>query len=56
MGVIVVDDAFEAASALAFAALRTEFAVIALVDFTLVRRFVPREEVVALQLLMVNPS
>jgi hypothetical protein len=41
VGVIVVDDAFEAASALAFAALRTESAVIALVDFTLVRRFVP---------------
>ena len=35
-GVIDVDDAFKAASALAFAALRTEFSVIALVDFTLV--------------------
>ncbi len=41
VGVIVVDDVFDAASALAFAALRTEFAVIALVDFTLVRRFAP---------------
>jgi hypothetical protein len=36
VGVIVVDDAFKTASALAFAALRTEFTVIASVDFTLV--------------------
>ncbi len=41
VGVIVVDNAFKAASTLAFAALRTEFAVIASVNFTLVRRFVP---------------
>jgi hypothetical protein len=41
VGGIIVDDAFEAASALAFAALRTEFAVIALADFTLVGWFVP---------------
>ncbi len=33
VGVIVVDDAFKAASTLAFAALRTEFTVIASVDF-----------------------
>ncbi len=41
MGVIIVDNAFDATSALAFAALRTEFAVIKPVDFTLVSRFVP---------------
>ncbi len=41
VGVIVVDDAFEAVPALAFAALRTEFAVFALVYFTLVGRFAP---------------
>jgi hypothetical protein len=51
VGVIVVDDAFEAASALAYAALRTEFAVIALVDFTLVRRFVPSSSSFSMPLL-----
>ncbi len=41
MGVIVVDAAFDATSALVFAALRRELAVIASVDFTLVSRFDP---------------
>jgi hypothetical protein len=41
MGAIVVDAAFDAASGLVFAALRTELAMIALVDFTLVSRFNP---------------
>ncbi len=41
VGAIIVDAAFDAASALVFAALRTELALIALVDFTLVSRFDP---------------
>jgi hypothetical protein len=40
VGVIVVDNAFDAGSPLAFAALRTEFTVIALVNYMLVSRFV----------------
>ncbi len=41
VGVIVVDAAFDAASTLVFADLRTELAVIVSVDFKLVSRFYP---------------
>ncbi len=47
---IVVDTAFNAMSALFFAALRTELAVIALVDFTLVSRFDPSSSSFAMPL------